>query len=116
MSDSLRHRNVLNLLGMARIAKVLTSGEEGCLNAIRSQKAWLVLISKDASAPTRKKFHDKCQFYEVEVLDTDFTMEELGKAIGMSPRSSLAILDQGLAEKFKLRLRQTTGENNSGSY
>ena len=113
--NEIAKKNALKLLGLMRVASLAVSGEEACEKAVRTQEAVLVVVSSDASQLTRKKFHDKCKFYEVEVLDADLTMEELGKSLGQSPRSSVAILSKDLAEKFKQRLRQT-GEEYSGSY
>ena len=114
--NEIAKKNALKVLGLSRVASLAVSGEELCEKAIRTGEASLVLVSSDASKLTRKKFHDKCSFYEVEILDVDFTMEELGKSLGQSPRSSVAILSKDLAETFKQRLRQITGEDNSGSY
>ena len=115
MSSELAKKNALQILGLGRISRQAASGEELCLEAIRSGKAALVLVSSDASSLTRKKFPDKCQFYGVTVLDVPFTMEEMGKGMGQGPRSSVALLSQGLAETFTKRVTEITGENNSGS-
>ncbi len=114
--NEIAKKNALKLLGLMRVASLICSGEEACEKAVKTQEAVLVLVSSDASKLTRKKFHDKCKFYEVEVMDVDLTMEELGRSLGQSPRSSVAILSKDLAEKFKQRFRQTTGEEYSGSY
>ncbi|KMO58564.1 50S ribosomal protein L7, partial [Lacticaseibacillus rhamnosus] len=50
---------VLNLLGLARRASRLTTGDQLVLSAIRSGEAKLVFVASDASANTRKKFSDK---------------------------------------------------------
>lgn len=74
------------------------SGEFLCENAIRSHKAHLVLVSQDASSNTRKKFHDKCTFYGVPIIDTPFSKEELGAAMGQTARSCVAVCEKGLAQ------------------
>lgn len=88
----------LFMLGLCRKAGVSQSGETLCENAIRRKKVYLVLLAKDASPNTYKKFHDKCSFYSVPVMDTLFSKEELGAAMGQSERSCVAICEQGLAK------------------
>ena len=58
--------------------------------------AMLVIVAEDASANTKKLFHDKCSYYEVPVYEYG-TKEELGWAIGRNLRSSIGVCDAGLA-------------------
>ncbi|MCM1569934.1 MAG: ribosomal L7Ae/L30e/S12e/Gadd45 family protein [Roseburia sp.] len=94
---SLKKDKALALLGLAMKAHSLVSGEFQTLEAVKSQKAVMVMIAEDASANTKKLFHDKCSFYEVPVYEYG-TKEDLGRAIGKDLRSSLAVCDAGLAE------------------
>ena len=57
----------------------------------------LVIVAEDASANTKKLFHDKCSYYEVPVYEYG-TKEELGWAIGRDLRSSVGVCDAGLAD------------------
>ncbi len=75
----------------------LVSGEFQTEEAVKTGSAMLVIVAEDASANTRKLFHDKCSFYEVPVYEYG-TKEELGRAIGKDMRSSLAVCDAGLAD------------------
>ncbi|WP_179395533.1 L7Ae/L30e/S12e/Gadd45 family ribosomal protein [Lacticaseibacillus absianus] len=88
----------LNLLGLAKRANRLTSGEAFVLGAIRDQSARLVLVASDASANTKKKFTDKSSFYEIPLVDSLTTME-LSHAIG-AKRSLIAVCDSGFAKKL----------------
>ena len=95
MHDQKMTDRMLFLLGLARKAGAVRSGEEGCLAAIRSREAYLVIISEDASDGTSKKFHDKVR---------------LGHAMGVSPRSCMAIINEGLAELIQKEFKTCTEE------
>lgn len=88
---------VLSLLGLAAKGRNLVSGEFQTESAVKDGSAMLVIVAKDASANTKKLFTDKCSYYEVPVFQYG-TKEGLGRAIGKDLRSSLAILNAGLAK------------------
>ncbi|MCM1091868.1 MAG: ribosomal L7Ae/L30e/S12e/Gadd45 family protein [Butyrivibrio sp.] len=94
---SLKQDKVLSLLGLAMRGRNLVSGEFQTLDAVKKGSAMLVIIAEDASANTKKLFHDKCKFYEVPVREYSLK-DELGRAIGKDMRSSLGVCDAGLAE------------------
>ncbi|MCI1986957.1 MAG: ribosomal L7Ae/L30e/S12e/Gadd45 family protein [Lactobacillus sp.] len=87
-----------NLLGLARRAGKLTMGEGFVLAAIRDGKAKLVLVASDASPRTLKLFHDKSSFYEIPYVNA-LTKLAIAGAIG-TPRTALAVVDQGFATKL----------------
>jgi ribosomal protein L7Ae-like RNA K-turn-binding protein len=89
----------VSLLGLANRARKIISGEELSLKEIRSRKAKLVLVSKDASANTVKKITDKCRSYDVPFRMIE-NREVLGHAIGKEARVVVAILDGGFAKKL----------------
>ncbi len=93
----MKQNKVLSLLGLAMRGRNLVSGETGTLEAVKTGKAMIVIIAEDASANTKKLFHDKCSFYEVPIYEYG-TKEVLGRAIGKDIRSSLAVCDAGLAD------------------
>ena len=89
----------VSLLGLANRARKIISGEELSLKEIRSRKAKLVLVSKDASTNTVKKITDKCRSYDVPFRMIE-NREMLGHAIGKEARVVVAILDGGFAKKM----------------
>ncbi|MGG1551182.1 L7Ae/L30e/S12e/Gadd45 family ribosomal protein [Paenibacillus ferrarius] len=91
---------LLNQLGLAMRAGKLVTGDEGVLKAIRSGEAKLVVMSTDASANTRKKFQDKCQFYGVPLMETG-TKFELGRSIGKEMRVTIGVTDVGFAQMLQ---------------
>lgn len=93
----MKQNKVLSLLGLAMRGRNLVSGEFQTENAVKDGSALLVIVAEDASANTKKLFHDKCSFYEVPILEYG-TKVQLGWAIGKDIRSSLAVCDEGLAQ------------------
>ncbi len=93
----MKQSKVLALFGLAMRGRNLVSGEFQTLEAVKSGKAMLVIIAKDASANTKKLFNNKCNYYEVPVREFG-VKDELGRAIGKDMRSSLGVCDAGLAE------------------
>lgn len=93
----MQRNKVLSLAGLAARARKIASGEDMVENSIRSGEVRLVIVAEDASANTRKKFSDKCSYYQVPILFVG-TKEEVGKAIGKEFRASIAVLDEGFAK------------------
>lgn len=92
----MKQNNVLSLLGLAMRGRNLVSGEFQTVEAVRKGSAMLVIIATDASANTKKLFHDKCSYNNVPVYEYG-TKESLGRAVGKELRSSLGVCDAGLA-------------------
>lgn len=92
-------RQTMNLLGMARRAQKVVSGEATVLKAIQTQSVRLVFLVQDAGSATSKKFNDKCAYYNVP-LNQSFTKLELSQAIGQS-RTVIGITQSGFARKFE---------------
>ena len=99
----------LFLLGLCRKAGKSASGEFSCEDAIRKGTAHLVLLSEDASHNTHKKFHNKRTFYSVPIIDTPFSKEALGAAMGQTARSCVAVCEPGLAKGI-MEVLQTGSE------
>jgi len=91
---------VLNLLGLARRAGKLTTGEELVVRAIQSDRVKLVFLASDASQNLTKKINDKAGNHQVSV-STIFSESELSQAIG-SARKVVALLDLGFARKMEI--------------
>lgn len=96
----MKQNKVLSLLGLAIRGRNLVSGEFQTETAVKSGDALLVIVAQDASANTKKLFHDKCSYYEVPIEEYS-TKIELGRAIGKDLRSSLAICDAGLVNAIQ---------------
>lgn len=93
------NEKVLQLIGLSHRARLLISGSDTVLRSIRKQSVQLVLVANDAGATTKKKFLDKCEFYQIDV-DMTFSKQQLGQASGQS-NIVYGILDNGFAKKIK---------------
>lgn len=90
---------LFSMIGLATKAGVTVSGEFSVEKAIKDRKAYVVIVSEEASENTKKKFTDKCTFYKVPVFITG-SSAEMGDATGNESRMSLAVLDKGFGEKI----------------
>ena len=89
----------LSLLGIAHRAGQIECFEDANLAAVRKRQAKLLFLASDAGVAAAKKYQDKCKTYGIP-LKQIFTKEELGKAIGKSPRTAVCVLDNGFAKRF----------------
>ncbi|MBE7049759.1 MAG: hypothetical protein E7394_03195 [Ruminococcaceae bacterium] len=90
-------KKALGLLGLAKRAGRVSSGESACKEAIRFGSSYLILLAKDASANTKKNITDSCSFYDVpyaEIADK----ETLGGAIGNFYNAVVSVNDEGFAK------------------
>ena len=88
----MKQNKIYSLLGLAMRGRNLVSGEFQTEDAVKKGSAMLVIVAEDASANTKKLFHDKCSYYEVPVYEYG-TKEELGWAIGRNLRSVCVMRD-----------------------
>ena len=95
----MKQNKIESLLGLCMRAGRLASGEFAAEEAVKAGIACLVIVATDASANTRKLFHDKCSFYEVPCVVYG-TKESLGRCIGKEMRASIAVLDEGFAKSI----------------
>ena len=93
------HDRILSLLGLAKKAGRIASGGFLSEEAVKSQKAQLVIVSDDASENTAKKFRDMCAFRNIPCR-AYADMETLGRSIGCEDRSVLAVTDRGFAQSI----------------
>lgn len=88
------------MLGLAQKAGKVVSGEFSTEKAVKSGKAFRVIVAGDSSDNTKKMFSDMCTFYKVPIhFFSD--KETIGHSIGKQFRASLAILDEGFANTIK---------------
>jgi ribosomal protein L7Ae-like RNA K-turn-binding protein len=98
-------RQLLNMLGLAKRAGALVTGHDACMAQVRSGKAALALVARDTGANAMKKYHDKCKYYNVPLLEVLDKMS-LGHAVGKSHSAIVVITDPG----FAAHIRQLAGE------
>lgn len=94
------NEKVYSMIGLAQKAGKLVSGDEICEVTIKSKKCFLVIIAKDASDRTKKKYNDICQYRNIKVLEFG-EKEKLGSQIGKGIRSVVALKDVNFANKIE---------------
>ncbi|AXU75013.1 L7Ae/L30e/S12e/Gadd45 family ribosomal protein [Clostridioides difficile] len=90
---------VLSFLGLATRAGKIVSGDDSTLLDLKKGKVNLILIAEDASNNTKKLFKDKSTFRNIPYLFFS-TKDEIGFAIGKSPRAVVGIKDENFSKKI----------------
>ena len=96
-------QKALNMLGLAKRAGKVESGEFSTERAVRFGKAKLVLVAGDASDNTKKNFSSLCAYYKVPIR-IFATKDALGHAIGQEMRASTAVTDENFARALEKML------------
>ncbi len=92
----------LFMLGLCRRAGKLITGTDLVTKSLPSKKTYLVIYTSDASQNTEKKVTDKCRFYGVECLKTEFDSSAVSSAIGKTGSiCTLGIADVNFASELK---------------
>lgn len=87
---------ILSLLGMARRAGKISSGESQVEAYMKKQKGFLLLIAADSPGAVNK-YQKWAEDNHIPVLIAG-TKQELGAAIGLSPRALILVMDHGFAQ------------------
>ncbi|GGH82084.1 ribosomal protein L7Ae-like RNA K-turn-binding protein [Pullulanibacillus pueri] len=95
-----------SFLGLAYRARKVISGEETVIQAVRQNKAKVVILSDDASNRTKKTISDKCRSYQVPILFVA-DRQVLGHAIGKAERVVVAVTDKGFGDQLIAMLDQS---------
>lgn len=93
-------RKFYSLLGLCKRSGNVAAGETAAEQAVRKEKAALLVLAEDASANTKKKFRNSAAYYGIPLVETG-RKEELGRAIGAEQRSILAVTEEGFARKLE---------------
>ena len=101
-------QKVINLIGLATKAGKTVSGEISTEKAVKSKKAYLVMVSKEASDNTKKMFTNMCTYYRVPICYFG-KKDELGHAMGKEMRASLAVVDKSFAEAIVKQMNTIGG-------
>ena len=88
---------VLTLLGFAQKGKKLAAGEANVEAYLKKGKVCLLLIAEDQSVKNQERWQRLAEDYAIEAVLFG-TKEELGLAMGMSPRSIVGLTDEHMAK------------------
>ena len=98
------------MLGLAKRAGMLLSGESACKEAVRFGKSKLIILACDASDNTVKNITDRCKYYNVSYLKIG-TKESLGHAIGNAYNAVLSVNDEGFAKAILKHINANNNES-----
>lgn len=101
--------NFLNMLGLAKRAGKVTTGEELCKRAVQSGVSRLIIIASDASDNTKKSIINSCKYYNVRYI-TAADKAEIGKFTGAKSRAVASVNDNSFAKAILDRLEKSKGE------
>ncbi len=91
---------IYGMLGLAKRAGKIISGESGCKDSIRFGSSHLVIIAEDTGANTKKSITDSCAYYGVPYYEIG-TMQQNGHAVGNSFNAVLSVTDAGFAKAIE---------------
>ena len=101
----MRPDRIQSFIGLAAKAGKTASGEFAAEKAVKSGKAYLVIVACDASANSKKKFSDMCRYYKVPIVHYG-DKEMLGYIIGKEIRAMIAVTDPGFAVKIEKMINE----------
>ena len=109
----MNEKRIDSLISLCLRAGLLQAGEEKCEKALRSGDAKLVVISRDASENTKKKFINKAFFYKTPAVIYG-TKDRLGALSGRGNSASLCVTDKNLGARIKDAIEITPLESPGG--
>lgn len=86
----------LGILGLAKRAGKVSTGEEKCSLAVKKGISKLVIVACDASDNTKKSIIDSCKYYNIKYVVAG-NKTELGKFTGESFRAVVSVNDDNFA-------------------
>ena len=100
----------LNLLGLARRASLIESGDEATRGAVSKGAVRLLLLAKDSSDRTFETFTFIAESAEIPCITLPATREEIGNAIGKRPTAVIALCDNGFSLSILKKLAADVDE------
>ncbi len=92
-------KNLLGFIGLCMRAGKLAAGDGRTAEAVRRNKAHLVLMSGDASENTVKKYRNMCESRGIPII-TLCGRGRFGAAIGREYAVTAAVTDKGFADRI----------------
>jgi ribosomal protein L7Ae-like RNA K-turn-binding protein len=96
----MENKRLVEVLGLARRANCLVSGES-LWKAIKNNQVNVVVANNLIGNNNRKKLIDKCSFYSIRLLFVDH-FEEISKSIGLDNRQMVGVANAGIAKLIEL--------------
>lgn len=94
------NNKILGLIGLAMRAGKVSFGADSVEENILKRKVKLVIVSKDSSERTKKKFKDICESNKIPII-IDGEIEKLSKAIGKNNKAIIGIKDTNFVNSIR---------------
>ena len=101
------NNQVLTYMGFARKSGNLVAGTGTCIATMKKRSVRLMIIAEDISENNEKKIMKEIRKAGVPYIKYGES-EEMSHAVGMSARSTFAILDEGFAETITKAIEEHT--------
>lgn len=98
--SSEQKQKIINLLTICIKAGKTIKGFDSVCDTLKEGLASCVMTASDASEKTVKETAFMCDKYNVDLLKTDLSKEEISGFVGKQT-AVIAICDKGFAEQFK---------------
>ena len=89
---------VKGFLGLCTRAGQLIFGQDACVDAVRAQRAAVVLLDESCSANTRKRLEDACRTHGIPLYS--LAAELIAGAVGKDGRKVAALRPGSMADKM----------------
>ncbi len=92
----MKNEKFCRMLGLAVRAGAVCFGEGAVRDSVRKKTAQMVIVAKDGSENTKKRFRDNCEFYSVPYFEYG-DRYELGKIAGRGFAVVISVTNDGIA-------------------
>lgn len=99
MCNEFNRQSFLRMLSVCMKAGKLSVGEGRATDTVRNGKAFLIILSDDASENTVKRFTDMANYRNLPLIK-EFDRYTLGKNIGREFAVVMAVTDKGLTDSL----------------
>lgn len=99
---------IYSMLGLCMKAGKIVAGMDVCLDNIKNQKAFLIILAEDASDNTKGKIQSVASEYNVECACYG-NIEKLSNAVGKFNKAVFAVLDDGFGKKLLQLINESKG-------
>ena len=93
---------MIKSLGLCYVAKKCLLGDS-ILDKLKSGQVQLILVSKAASQNTKKRYHDKSDFYHIELIELQ--NDDIALSIGKPSVKVIGITDSGFCKLIKEEIK-----------
>ena len=90
----------LQFLGIAQKAGKLVIGYNKCEELLKKGKTNLIILSKDISINSKKKFEKYSLEHNIDVINI-FSSSELGNILGRESIKVVCVVDENMSQKLK---------------